>query len=111
MFDIIYKKEIKVVMVVAGENDQDRNVGQDVIVQLVVQVLDTNNMKDETKGNETEHCNEEENKELVNKDLDDDYYVYKDEESRLLERKKGSQKTDANRMKEEERDFFGNYLI
>ena len=84
MSDNVNKKEIEVVTVVqvAEENDQDRNVGQDVIVQVGVQVLDTDNIKDKTKGKETEHCNEEENKELVNEDSDDDYYVYEDEELR-----------------------------
>ena len=41
----------------------------------------------ETKGNETEHSNEEENEELVKEDSDDDCYVYDDEESILTEEK------------------------
>ena len=93
MSDNDNKKEIEVVTEVqeAEENDQDRNVGQDV------QVLDKDNNKDETKGNL--------NEELVNKDLDDDYYVYEDEESRLLEEKKEAQKKEDKRLKEEERYY------
>ena len=113
MSDNVNKKEIEVVTEVqaAEENDWDRNVGQDVIVQVRVQVLDKDNNKDETKGNETEHCNEEANKELLNEDSDDDYYVYKDEESRLLEEKKRLRRRKIKDWRKKKEILFGDYLI